>query len=148
MVAFSMVYPQDLQVSQKKGNISMQINLSGHHVEITEATRAHIKNKLDKIASHYNSLISVSVILGNERNLHTVEINTSYEGVQISTTGSEENLYAAIALTCKKIDAALSHRKGILKAKQHNKPILSEPEASPMAPENDFEYAQAEAEAG
>jgi putative sigma-54 modulation protein len=127
-------------VSNKKRKKTMQINLSGHHVEITEAIKSHIKAKLNKIAGHYPSLISMTVILGHERNSHTAEINTSYEGVQISATGSEENLYAAIASTCKKIDAALSHRKGALKANQHNKPVLAEAEEAGDDEEPEYEH--------
>lgn len=119
----------------------MQINLSGHHVEITEGIKDHIKAKLNKIASHYPSLIAMTVILGNERNVNTVEINTTYEGASISVTGSDDNLFAAIAITGKKLDSALSHRKGVLKANQHNKPVLEEPE--PEMPEATLTAAEA-----
>jgi putative sigma-54 modulation protein len=125
----------------------MQVNISGHHVEMTESTKTHIKNKVDKIASHYPGLISMSVILSNERNANTIEMNTSYEGAPISATGSDENLYAAISITCKKMDAALSHRKGVLKAKQHNKPVLEEPEAELADDEEieaDYDYEEEE----
>ena len=104
----------------------MQINLSGHHVDITDGIKVQVKSKLNKIAKRFPSLIASNVILGNERNKHTVEMNTSYEGAPISVNGADNNLFSAIALTCKKLDAALSHRKGILKANQHNKPQLVE----------------------
>lgn len=104
----------------------MQINLSGHHVDITKGIKEQVNSKLNKIAKRYPSLIAANVILGNERNKHTVEINTSYEGASISANGAENNLFSAIAATCKKLDAALSHRKGLLKAKQHNKPPVVE----------------------
>ncbi|MCJ8273696.1 MAG: ribosome-associated translation inhibitor RaiA [Psychrosphaera sp.] len=107
----------------------MQINLSGHHVEITDGIRTHVKSKLDKIASHYPGIIAMTVILGNEHNKFTCEINTSYGGAPISATGNDENLFSAIAVTGKKVDAALSHRKGVLKANQHDKPSLEDPQA-------------------
>lgn len=106
----------------------MQINLSGHHVDITKGIKEQVNSKLNKVAKRYPSLIAANVILGNERNKHTVEINTSYEGASISANGTENNLFSAIATTCKKLDAALSHRKGVLKAKHHNKPQLVEPQ--------------------
>ena len=111
----------------------MQLNLSGHHVDITPAIKDHVKAKMNKIAGHYPSIISMTVILGNEKNRNTVEINTSYEGVQISATGSDENLYSAIAITGKKLDAALSHRKGVLKARQHEKPVFQPVDDDEMA---------------
>lgn len=122
----------------------MQINLSGHHVEITEAIKDHIKSKLNKIASHYPSLISMTVILGHERNTNSAEINTSYEGAQLSVTGTDQNLYSAIAAAGKKLDAALSHRKGVLKANQHNKPVLAEPEEAQTDIDEDYDYEEEE----
>jgi putative sigma-54 modulation protein len=123
----------------------MQINLSGHHVDITDNIKTQVSTKLNKIASHYPGIIAMTMILGNEKNTNTAEVNTAYEGVQMSASGADENLYTAIAIACKKLDAALSHRKGVLKAKQYNKPILSEPEISQMESEDADEFIEAQA---
>jgi ribosomal subunit interface protein len=125
--------------SQKKGKPFMQINLSGHHVEITDGIKTQVQAKLSKISSHYPGLISMTVILGNERNKHTAEFNTSYEGAPISATGSDSNLFSAIAVAVKKMDAALSHRKGVLKSRQHNKPTQTEPESVQVDTEDELE---------
>ena len=41
----------------------MQVNLTGRHVEITDALRTHIDNKLDKLRSYGDSIIDVRVVL-------------------------------------------------------------------------------------
>ena len=122
----------------------MQLNLSGHHVDITDNIKEHVKNKMNKIASHYPGIISMAVILGHEKNNHTAEINTTYEGVSISATATEENLYSAIAAAGKKLNASLEHRKGVLKAKQHAKPILTEMEIGKLAEEDEDEFIEAQ----
>lgn len=128
----------------KKKENTMQVNLSGHHVDITPAVKEHVKAKTNKVASHYPGIISMTVILGLEKNDHSVEINTTYEGVSVSVSATEENLYSAIAAASKKLDAALRHRKGILKAKQNSKPILTSVEAEALDEEDEDEFIESQ----
>lgn len=106
----------------------MKINLSGHHVEVTTSIKEDIEQKLSKIANHFPTLISLDIIISKEHNKHHVEITTNYEGGRISVKGSDDVMYPAIANGVKKLDAALKHRKGQLKAKLHAKPESTAPE--------------------
>ncbi len=90
----------------------MQINLSGHHVEITDAIRDAVQNKFSKIESHYPTIDSLSIILKVEPNVQSVEAQVQYLGAPVVVHGSNGDLYNAIADAAKKMDAALSHRKG------------------------------------
>lgn len=90
----------------------MQINLSGHHVEITDGIREAVNLKFNKVASHYPNLDTLNIILTIERNEQRVEVTTQYMGAPVAVHGSNADLYAAIADTAKKLDAALGHRKG------------------------------------
>ena len=106
----------------------MKINLSGHHVEVNDSIQADIEDKFSKIASHFPTLIALDVIISKENNKHKVEITTTYEGGRISVTASDDVMYPAIASAKKKLDAALKHRKGQLKANLHAKPGITQPE--------------------
>ncbi len=106
----------------------MKINLSGHHVEISDSIREHIEEKFSKIASHFPTLISLDVIISKEHNEHQVELTTNYEGGRISVKGTDSIMFPAIASAAKKLDAALKHRKGQLKANLHSKPVSTAPE--------------------
>jgi len=106
----------------------MKINLSGHHVEVTDSIKEHIEEKFSKIANHFPTLIALDVIIAKEHNKHQVELTTTYEGSRISATGSDNVMYPAIASAAKKLDAALKHRKGQLKANLHTKPAATTPE--------------------
>ena len=106
----------------------MKINLSGHHVDVTDSIKEHINEKLSKIATHFPTLISLDVILSHEHNQHSVELRTTYEGGRISASASDSVMYPAIATAAKKLDAALKHRKGLLKANLHSKPEVTAPE--------------------
>jgi ribosomal subunit interface protein len=94
----------------------MQINLSGHHVEITDGIREAVHNKFSKVESHYPSLDSLTVIATVERNEQRVEAKTQYLGASIAVQGANHDMYVAIAEAAKKLESALSHRKGTSKA--------------------------------
>ncbi|MDN3378875.1 MULTISPECIES: ribosome-associated translation inhibitor RaiA [unclassified Pseudoalteromonas] len=106
----------------------MKINLSGHHVDVTDSIREHINEKFSKIASHFPSLIALDIILSKEHHKLQAEISTIYEGARLSVKGEDEVLYPAIKNAAKKLDAALKHRKGQIKANLHEKPVSTTPE--------------------
>lgn len=120
MYCFSNYLPQYIIETTKKGNI-MKINISGHHVEITDGIRQSIENKFSKISKHYPSLLSIESIITVEPHQQKLEVSTNYEGTTVSVNASDKELYPAIASAAKKLQAALSHRKGVLAANQKEK---------------------------
>ena len=106
----------------------MKIKLSGHHVEISDAVRQYVDEKFSKISSHFPSLISLDVILSKEHGEYGAELRTNYEGSKISASSNDPVMYPALAKAAKKLDAALTHRKGHLKGRLHEKPTVTTPE--------------------
>lgn len=104
----------------------MQINLSGHHVDITDGIREAVNTKFSKIESHFPSIDSLSIIATVERNEQSIEAQTHYLGAPVVVQGSNHDMYAAIADAAKKLDAALSHRKGATNNNRHDKPAVEE----------------------
>lgn len=106
----------------------MKINLSGHHVDITNSIKEHIDEKFLKIATHFPTLIALDIILSKEHGKYGAEITTNYEGSRISVSANDAVMFPAIASVAKKLDNALKHRKGQLKANLHEKPETVSPE--------------------
>ena len=52
----------------------MKINLSGHHVDVTDSIKEHINEKFSKIESHFPSLIALDIILSKEHHKFQAEI--------------------------------------------------------------------------
>ena len=100
----------------------MKINVSGHHVDVTEGVREHLAEKFSKIATHFPTLIAIDVIISKEHGKHHVELTANYEGARVAASDSHDVMYPAIAGATKKMDAALKHRKGQLKSNKHEKP--------------------------
>ncbi|NKF49946.1 ribosome-associated translation inhibitor RaiA [Shewanella sp. WXL01] len=106
----------------------MKINLSGHHVDVTDSVKQHVDEKFAKIASHFPTLISLDVTITKEHGEFEVEVRTNYEGASVAAKGTDPVMWPAIAAANKKLDAALKHRKGQLKADKHAKPDVTAPE--------------------
>lgn len=104
----------------------MKIDLSGHHVEITDGIREAVDNKFLKISTHYPDIESLSIILNVERNEQTVDAKTQFLGATVNVKASNHDLYAAIAESVKKMDAALKSRRGSVKSGLHEKPDFTE----------------------
>ena len=49
----------------------MQINVSGHHVEVTDSLRAYAIEKLEKISDHTDNATNLDVVLSVEKIQHT-----------------------------------------------------------------------------
>ncbi|GIU11094.1 ribosome-associated translation inhibitor RaiA [Shewanella morhuae] len=105
----------------------MKINISGHHVDVTDSVREDVNDKFAKIATHFPSLVALDIIISKEHGEYQVEIRTNYEGARIAASGNDQVMYPAIAAAAKKLDTALKHRKGQLKADLHEKPSCTTP---------------------
>ena len=94
----------------------MIINLSGHHLDITDGIRNAVDQKLQKVGTHNPDIDSLDVILKVEGHEQSIEISTLCQGSAISVKAVDKDLYIAIQQSVKKLDAALEKRKGVLKA--------------------------------
>ncbi len=99
----------------------MKINISGHHIEVTEAITEVINSKFKKVANHFPSLMSLEAILTVDKNVQKIEVVTNYENQQVAVSAHDDDLYVAIGNSVKKMEAALQHRKGVVKANRNNK---------------------------
>ncbi|SMC26866.1 putative sigma-54 modulation protein [Andreprevotia lacus DSM 23236] len=82
----------------------MNLNISGHHLEVTPAIREYIIGKLDRVTRHFDSVIDVGVILSVEKLEQKIEVTVHVRGKDIHVEAGEENLYAAIDLVTDKLD--------------------------------------------
>ena len=99
----------------------MKINISGHHVEITEGITTAVENKFQKVGTHYPDINQLAVIVKVDKHIQSVEVSTQYQGASVSTTAADKDMYTAIQLAAKKLESALSKRKGALRADRSEK---------------------------
>lgn len=112
----------------------MKIKISGHHVEITEGITQSIENKFAKISKHYPSIMEIDSTITVEPHAQKLEVTTLYEGETVTVNASDKQLYAAIAKVAKKLEVALSRRKGVLAAKFKEKFVVQQTDLYQAAP--------------
>jgi putative sigma-54 modulation protein len=89
----------------------MQINLTGHHVEITPALRDYISEKLARIERHFENATDVHCILTVEKLEHKAEATLNVSGNTLHAHSTESDMYAAIDSLADKLDRQVRKHK-------------------------------------
>jgi putative sigma-54 modulation protein len=100
----------------------MQINLTGHHVDVTEALRGYVDNKFERLARHFDQVINIHVILSVEKLRQKAEATLHINGAKVFADSVHEDMYAAIDTLIDKLDRqVLKHKekKGSHRASGH-----------------------------
>ena len=98
----------------------MNLNLSGHHLEITPAIREHVLSKLGKVKRHFDHVIDVNVILSVEKLKQKAEANVHLSGKTIFVECDDANLYVAIDNLIEKLDRQILKHKEKHAARRHD----------------------------
>lgn len=89
----------------------MQINITGHHVDITDPLRDYVTSKFDRLERHFDHVTDVHVILGVEKLRHKAEATMHVSGGKLFADSTEEDMYAAIDGLVDKLDRQLKKHK-------------------------------------
>lgn len=108
----------------------MQINLSGHHVDITPAIRTYVANKLERLERHFDHVTDIRVMLSVEKLRQKAEATINLSGASLFADAVHEDLYAAIDALSDKLDRQIKKHKekltdhhranGALKVQKHD----------------------------
>jgi ribosome hibernation promoting factor len=100
----------------------MNLNLSGHHLEITPALRSYVQGKLARITRHFDHVIDAHVVLSVDKLRQKAEVTLHVRGKDIHCACEEQDLYAAIDLVADKLDRQVLKYKGMREAKTDEAP--------------------------
>jgi putative sigma-54 modulation protein len=89
----------------------MQLNLTGHHIDITPALRSYVGTKLAKLARHFDNMTDIHCILTVEKLLHKAEATVYLGGGTIHADSAEPDMYAAIDMLVDKLDRQVKKHK-------------------------------------
>jgi putative sigma-54 modulation protein len=94
----------------------MQINITGHHIEVTPALKAYVTEKLQKISRHFDHVISINVILRVEKpQQQQAEATVAAAGKSLFAQDSSTDMYAAIDGLTDKLDKQVRRYKDRLR---------------------------------
>ncbi len=89
----------------------MQLNLTGHHIEITQALRDYVTSKMERLERHFDQVIDAHVILSVEKLRQKAEATLYVSGGNIHADAVEEDMYAAIDALIDKLDRQVKRYK-------------------------------------
>jgi putative sigma-54 modulation protein len=96
----------------------MNLNVSGHHVEVTPAIRSYVRNKLERVTRHFDHVIDAHVILTVDKLRQRAEATLHVAGKDLHCESEQEDLYAAIDLLADKLDRQVLRYKDKLLEKR------------------------------
>jgi putative sigma-54 modulation protein len=89
----------------------MQINVSGHHVEVTPAMRDYVNNKFTRLQRHFDQITNSDVTLTVEKLIQKAEATVHITGANLFAQSESEDMYAAIDALADKLDRQLIKHK-------------------------------------
>jgi len=98
----------------------MQVNLSGHHVEITDSMRGYVEEKLARLERHFDHVTNVQCILSVEKLEQKAEASLHLAGNDIFAEAIDEDMYAAIDALADKLDRQVIKHKEKIKSRRRN----------------------------
>ena len=99
----------------------MNINITGHHIEVTPALRDYVSSKVEKVIRHFDHVTSVHVILSVAKLRQKAEVTLHVKGKDITAVAEEEDLYAAIDAMEDKLDRQVMKHKEKTSNHSHDK---------------------------
>lgn len=104
----------------------MNINITGHHIEVTPAIRDYVTGKLDRVLRHFDSVTSVHVILSVEKLQQKADITLHVKGKDIFADATDGDLYASIDAVTDKLDRQVVKYKEKHSDHSHDKRLTIE----------------------
>lgn len=92
----------------------MNLNITGHHLEVTPALREYVVSKLDRVIRHFDHVTATHVTLSVQKLKQKAEVTVHVRGKDIHVESENDDLYAAIDTLADKLDRqVLKHKEKV-----------------------------------
>jgi putative sigma-54 modulation protein len=106
----------------------MQLNLTGHHIEITDSLRDYVNEKMERVERHFDKVTNTHVILTVESVRHKAEATVNMSGNNIFAENTQDDMYAAIDGLIDKLDRQVKKHKEKITDHHQKAPIPTIPD--------------------
>jgi putative sigma-54 modulation protein len=89
----------------------MQIQITGHHLDITPALRSYIEEKLTRLERHFDHMTAVHVVLTVEKERQKAEATLQANRANLFANAEHDDMYAAVDDMLDKLDRQLKKHK-------------------------------------
>ena len=97
----------------------MQLEITGHHLEVTDSMSAYNREKADRLKRHFDQVMNIHFILEVEKQQHKAEATLHVSGNHIFANAHANDMYAAIDALTDKLDRQIVKHKE--KVKDHHR---------------------------
>lgn len=89
----------------------MQVNISGHQLDVTDPLRDYVEEKLSRLERHFDRITNVQVIMSIDKLKQKIEATLHVAGGEVVANAEHDDMYAAIDLLIDKLDRQLIKHK-------------------------------------
>ena len=89
----------------------MQINLTGHNMDITPSLRNYVVSKFERLERHFENMTNSHVILTVEKDRQKAEATINVNRGRLFAEAEHEDMYAAIDSLTDKLDRQVKKHK-------------------------------------
>jgi putative sigma-54 modulation protein len=89
----------------------MQINISGHHIDLTPALKEYAEEKIKRLEHHFDHITHSDITLTVEKLVQKAECKIHVNGNDLHASAEDGNMYAAIDSLSDKLDRQLLKHK-------------------------------------
>ena len=105
----------------------MQIDITGHHIDVTDSMRDYVNQKMERVERHFDIVSQAHVILSVEKQRQKAEATLMIKGSRVFADAVAEDMYAAIDSLIDKLDRQVkkhkekltNHHRGDVSLKTH-----------------------------
>lgn len=94
----------------------MQLNITGHHVELTPPLRDYVTSKIEKLGRHFDNITNTHVTLTVDKLQQKAEVTMHVGGANLFANSVDKDMYAAIDMLADKLDRQLLKHKEKIRA--------------------------------
>jgi putative sigma-54 modulation protein len=101
----------------------MQINITGHRMDVTPALKAFTKEKFNRLERHFDHITSINVVYDVEKLRQIAEATVFVSKGELHASSESEDMYAAIDSLVDKLNRQLiKHKEKLLGLRDHKSP--------------------------
>lgn len=89
----------------------MQLDITGHHLEVTPPLKDYVETKFERLQRHFDQISTSHVILEVEKMVQKAEATVHVAGADLFAHAESDDMYAAIDSLADKLDRQLIKHK-------------------------------------
>lgn len=89
----------------------MQLDITGHQIDLTEALQHFVREKMRKLERHSDVITHMHVVLNIEKHNHQAEATAHVPGAELFANANADDMYAAIDRLSDRMDRQLLKHK-------------------------------------